>query len=62
MSPTDPGGFINTAAATDPAASEVPSATDLRPAGPGESAGVDTLGDRHPRPFDPFDDPCNYHG
>lgn len=64
MSPTDPGGFITTAAATDLAASEdlSASATDSRPSGPGDSAGVDALGDSHPRPFDPFDDPCNYLG
>jgi len=78
MSPTDPGGFIHAAATMAPAeppvflpldgaharvrddaAGDVPPATDPRPV---ESAGVDTTRAQRPRPYDPFDDPCNYLG
>jgi hypothetical protein len=45
----------------DQAASDASLATDPQPSRV-DSAAVGTLGDRHPRPFDPFDDPCNYHG
>jgi hypothetical protein len=44
------------------AASGVPLAADPRPSGPVDSAGVDPLRDLHSRPFNPFEDPCNYLG
>lgn len=56
LSPAQP------AADQDQTARDTPLAADPQPSGPVGSAAVDTLGGRHPRPFDPFDDPCNYHG
>lgn len=66
MSLTDPGKFINTAtamSAAEPAAflpaGDVRLAPDARPV---ESAGVDAWPAQQLRPYDPFDDPCNYLG
>lgn len=46
----------------DEAASGVPLATCPQPSGPVDSPGAGPPRDLHSRPFDPFDDPCNYLG